>query len=73
MSCTVSEGAALSPLHGCNYFCAPEAWEAVQNNHTGIYLEGAEHRDFPSPKVDFPFPRISKLYIENSTTVLEHV
>ncbi len=40
-----------------------------------MYLEGwdSEHRDFATPEVDFPSPRISEVYIENSTKVLEHV
>ena len=29
--------------------------------------------DFPPLEVDFPLPRISKVYMEKSTKVLEHV
>ena len=38
-----------------------------------IYLEGGEHRGFPTSEVDFPLPWISKVYTENNTKVLEHV
>ena len=38
----------------------------------GLYVEGGEHRHFSSLRL-ISLPRISKVYIENSTTVVENV
>ena len=37
----------------------------------GIYLEGGGAQGFPTPEVDFPIPRISKVYIEDSRLPLD--
>ena len=39
--------------------------------YAGIYLEGGEHRDFPPLRL-ISLPRISKVYVENSTEILEY-
>ena len=54
----------------------PTPWAYLDNlakDRAGSYSEGGEHRDFPTHEVDFPLPRISKVYIENCTKVQEQV
>ena len=67
-------------LHGVHVHNSGTVWKGQTHLHltshipgTGIYLECWEYRGFPTPWGWFPLPRISKVYIENSTKVLERV